>query len=161
LQTPRLSALFAESGVQVPRADASAQLRHAPPQAELQHTPSTQNPDAQSDAWVQTPPLVFLPQLPLLMQAMPGAQSEFVVHFVLQAPPLHAKGMHSSTPWGLQVPWPSQVPGVLRRVPAHDGSTHTVSGAYFAHAPKPSQAPVCPHFVAPLSLQICRGSGTP
>jgi hypothetical protein len=61
----------------------------------------------------------------------------------------------------LQVPWPSQVPGVLRRVPAHDGSTHTVSGAYFAQAPKPSHAPVWPHFAAPLSTQTLRGSGTP
>jgi hypothetical protein len=61
----------------------------------------------------------------------------------------------------LHVPCPSHVPAVLSRVPAHDGSTHTVSGPYFAQAPKPSQAPVWPHFVAPLSLQTWRGSGTP
>ena len=50
---------------------------------------------------------------------------------------------------------------MLSRVPAHDGSTHTVSRAYFAQAPKPSHAPVSPHFAAPLSLQSPRGSGTP
>jgi hypothetical protein len=33
LQTLRLSTVFAAMGVQVPRADASAQLRQAPPQA--------------------------------------------------------------------------------------------------------------------------------
>jgi hypothetical protein len=61
----------------------------------------------------------------------------------------------------LHVPTPSQVPAVLSRVPAQDGSTQTVSGPYFAQAPKPSQAPVSPHFVGPLSWHIWRGSGTP
>jgi hypothetical protein len=92
---------------------------------------------------------------------MPGAQSAFVVHVVLHAPEAQAKGRQSWTPGDLHVPWPSHVPGVLRRVPAHDGSTHTVSGAYFEHVPKPSHAPVSPHFAAPLSLQTLRGSGTP
>jgi hypothetical protein len=65
-----------------------------------------------------------------------------VLHFVLHAPAAHAKGGQSMTPGALQVPWPSHVPAVLRRVPAHDGGTHTVSGPYFAHAPNPSHAPV-------------------
>jgi hypothetical protein len=160
LQTLRVSTAFPASGVQVPRAEASAQLRHAPPQASLQHTPSTQKPDAQSGAAVHAPPFVRLPQL-WLTQAIPGAQSAFVLHVVLHAPMTQAKGGQSCTPGGLQVPCPSHVPAVARRVPAHDGSTHTVSGAYFAQAPKPSQAPVCPHFAGPLSLQTWRGSGTP
>jgi hypothetical protein len=84
-----------------------------------------------------------------------------LLHFVLQAPAAQAKGGQSITPGALHVPCPSHVPAVLRRVPAHDGGTHTVSTPYFAHAPKPSQAPVWPHFAAPLSLQIWRGSGTP
>jgi hypothetical protein len=54
----------------------------------------------------------------------------------------------------LQFPWPSHVPAVLRRVPAHEGSEHTVSGAYFAQAPNPSHAPVSPQLVWPPSLQI-------
>jgi hypothetical protein len=58
LQMLRLSTVFAAMGVQVPGADASAQLRHAPPQASLQHTPSVQKPDAQSAAFVHLPPIV-------------------------------------------------------------------------------------------------------
>jgi hypothetical protein len=84
-----------------------------------------------------------------------------VVQVVLHAPAAQAKGGQSRTPGGLHVPCPSHVPGVFSRVPAHDGGTHTVSGPYFAHAPNPSQAPVWPHFAAPLSLQTLRGSGTP
>jgi len=45
--------------------------------------------------------------------------------------------------------------------PVHAGGTHTVSAAYFAHAPKPSQVPVSPHEAAPPSLQMARGSGLP
>jgi hypothetical protein len=63
LQTPRLSAVAAPSGVHVPRAEASAQLRHAPPQVSLQHTPSTQNVDAHSLPFVHADPLASLPQL--------------------------------------------------------------------------------------------------
>jgi hypothetical protein len=63
LQTPRLSALPVASGVQVPRADDSAQLRQAPPQVSLQHTPSTQNVDAQSPPLVHADPFASLPQL--------------------------------------------------------------------------------------------------
>jgi hypothetical protein len=63
LQTPRLSALPVASGVHVPRADDSAQLRHAPPHVSLQHTPSTQNVDAQSAPFVQADPFASLPQL--------------------------------------------------------------------------------------------------
>jgi hypothetical protein len=84
-----------------------------------------------------------------------------VLHVVLHAPAAQANGGQSRTPGGLHVPCPSHVPGVLSRVPAHDGGTHTVSGPYFAQAPNPSHAPVWPHFAAPLSLQILRGSGTP
>jgi hypothetical protein len=141
MQTLRLSTVFAGMGVHVPFVAVSAQLRHAPPQASLQHTPSTQNPDAQSVAIVHAPPIVRLPQLPF-WHAMPGAQSAFVLQIVLQAPDAQAYGGQSCTPGGLHVPCPSHVPGVLRRVPAHDGCTHTVSGPYFAHAPNPSHAPV-------------------
>jgi hypothetical protein len=89
VQTLRLSSVLAAMGVQVPLADASAQLRHAPPQASLQQTPSTQNPDAQSAAAVQLLPFVCLPQL-WFWQAMPGAQSAFALHVMLQAPAAHA-----------------------------------------------------------------------
>jgi hypothetical protein len=160
LQTLRLSTVFAGKGVHVPRADVSAQLRHAPPQASLQHTPSTQKPDAQSEACAQVVPFVCLPQL-WFTQATVGAQSAFVLHVWLQAPAAHAYGGQSWTPGALHAPCPSHVAAVLSRVPAHEGGTHTVSGPYLAQAPNPSHEPVSPHFVGPLSLQIMRGSGTP
>jgi len=87
--TLRLSAVFAASGVQVPRAEDSAQLLHAPAQASLQQTPSVQKPEAQSAAFVHAPPFVCVPQL-WFWQAMPGAQSAFVAHVVLQAPAAQA-----------------------------------------------------------------------
>jgi hypothetical protein len=64
-------------------------------------------------------------------------------------------------PGALQVPRPSHVPAVFKRSPVHDGTTHTVSAAYFAQEPKPSHAPVWPQLVAPASLQTPRGSGLP
>jgi len=64
-------------------------------------------------------------------------------------------------PGALQVPTPSHVPAVFNRSPVHDGTTHTVSAAYFAHEPKPSHAPVWPQLAAPASLQTPRGSGLP
>jgi hypothetical protein len=69
-----MSEAFAASGVHVPRVAASEQLRHAPPQASLQQTPSTQKPDPQSDAFVQTPPSCLGPQL-WLTHAIPAVQS--------------------------------------------------------------------------------------
>jgi len=92
---------------------------------------------------------------------MPAVQSASDVQEGLQAPDAQRKGVQSWRPGGLQVPRPSQVPGVFRRSPAQDGSTQTVSGAYFAQAPKPSHVPVSPHFAVPLSLQSLRGSGLP
>jgi hypothetical protein len=38
---------------------------------------------------------------------------------------------------------------------------HWVSGAYFAHPPRPSQAPVFPQLAGPSSLQMPRGSAAP
>jgi len=155
-----LSRLFDGKGVQVPRVDASAQLWQAPPQALLQQTPSTQKPEAQSAAFMQEPPCCMGPQL-WFTQAIPAVQSASVMHDGLQAPFAHRKGVQSWSPGGLQLPSPSQVPGVFKRSPAHEGKTHTVSAAYIAQAPKPSQVPVWPHFAAPLSLQMLRGSGLP
>jgi hypothetical protein len=128
LQTARRSEAFAGSGVHVPRVAGSAQLRHEPPQASLQQTPSTQKPDPQSDAFVQTPPICLGPQL-WLTHAMPAVQSMSVLHDGLQAADTQRYGVQSATPGGLHMPRPSHVPGVLRRSPAHDGSTHTVCGA--------------------------------
>jgi hypothetical protein len=84
IQTPRRSAALAGRGVHVPRVAESEQLRHAPPQVSLQHTPSTQKPDPQSEAFVQTPPSCMGPQL-WLTHAIPVVQSASVVQLGLQA----------------------------------------------------------------------------
>jgi hypothetical protein len=128
LQTPRTSEAFAGRGVHVPRVAGSEQLRHEPPQASLQQTPSTQKPDPQSDAFVQTPPGCLGPQL-WFTHAIPAVQSASVAHEGLQAAETQRYGVQSATPGALHVPRPSQVPGVFKRSPAHDGSTHTVCGA--------------------------------
>ena len=156
----RASEVPAGIDVHVPADPASAQLRHAPPQAWLQQTPSTQNPDAHSDACEQAPPFCFGPQL-FFTQAIPGAQSAFVLHFVLQAPCEHPKGEQSLRPGAWHMPIPSQVPAVFNRAPAQDGGTQTVSASYLLHPPNPSHVPVWPQLPAPLSLQTLRGSGTP
>jgi hypothetical protein len=51
-------------GMQVPRDEASAQLRQAPRQASPQQTPSTQKLLAQSPAAAQACPFDLGPQLP-------------------------------------------------------------------------------------------------
>jgi hypothetical protein len=56
---------------------------------------------------------------------------------------------------------PSQVPAVFRVSPLHDGATQTVSAAYSAQPPMPSQAPVCPHEAGPWSRQTLCGSALP
>jgi hypothetical protein len=156
----RTSAVPAGMGVHAPSEPASAQLLHAPPQAWSQQTPSTQKPDAHSVPSPQAPPGCFRPQLPLT-HAIPGAQSALVVQVVLHAPCAHANGAQSVTPGGWHMPAPSQTPAVLSRVPAHDGCTHSVSALYLLQPPNPSQVPVSPQLVEPLSLQTLRASGTP
>jgi hypothetical protein len=96
-----------------------------------------------------------------LTQAWPVAQSASVRQTLLQAPSTQLKGLQFWTPCGLQVPRPSQVPGVLRRVPVQLGGMHWVSAGYFAQPPNPSHVPFAPHEGAPMSLQIARGSGRP
>jgi hypothetical protein len=47
----------------------------------------------------------------------------------VHAPAVHKKGEQICTPCGRQVPRPSHVPGVLRRVPVQEGAMQIVSGA--------------------------------
>src|SRR5262245_8625016 len=63
VQTLRSSTAPAASNVHLPFVAVSEQLRHAPVQAVSQHTPSTQNPDLQSAATLQTPPFCFGPHV--------------------------------------------------------------------------------------------------
>jgi hypothetical protein len=159
-QTPRGSGLPAGIDVHLPGVDASEQLRHAPVHAPSQQTPSTQWVDRHSVPAEQGWPFCFGPQRPLT-HAWPASQSASLRQILLHAPSTHLNGLQFCTPCGRQVPRPSHVPGVLRRVPVHDGSRHWVSAAYFSQPPKPSQVPFVPHEGAPLSVQIARGSGTP
>jgi hypothetical protein len=54
-----------------------------------------------------------------------------------------------------------QVLAKRRRVPSQVGGVHSVSAGYWAQAPLPSQAPVCPQLVAPWSLHLPLGSALP
>jgi hypothetical protein len=53
------------------------------------------------------------------------------------------------------------VPAVFSLPPLHDGAVQTVSTAYLAHPPEPSQTPVGPQVEASDFTQIARGSATP
>jgi hypothetical protein len=83
------------------------------PHAEVeQHTPSTQKlPDRHSSLVPQAWPRRFLsPQRLVLGSQMLGeAQSASPTHAVLQATPLHAKGVQGSVAAGWHVPAPSHV----------------------------------------------------
>jgi hypothetical protein len=136
------------SGVQCPMLDASPQLRHAPPHASSQHTPSAQMFDRHSAPAPHGCPRFFLPHWPLT-HARPTSQSASLLHVCVQAPPAHRNGEQVSTPCGRQVPMPSHVPGVLRRVPVHEAAMQMVSGAYFVQPPNPSHVPVEPQLDVP------------
>jgi len=53
------------------------------------------------------------------------------------------------------------VAAVLRRVPLHDGAMQTVSAAYLAQPPSPSQAPVWPQVDLSVAAQTLWGSAIP
>jgi hypothetical protein len=53
------------------------------------------------------------------------------------------------------------VPAVFSLPPLQDGGVHTVSIAYLAHPPEPSQTPVSPQLEASDFTQIACGSATP
>ncbi len=53
------------------------------------------------------------------------------------------------------------MPAVFRRSPLQAGGVQTVSAAYLAHPPRPSQAPVCPHVDLSVAVQTLCGSATP
>jgi hypothetical protein len=129
-QTPRGSALPAGIDVHLPGDDASEQLRHAPVQTVSQQTPSTQWVERHSVPAEQAPPLGFGPHRPLT-HAWVESQSLSERQTLLHAPSAQLNGLQFWTPCGRHVPRPSQVPGVLRRVPVHDGAMHWVSAGYF------------------------------
>jgi hypothetical protein len=132
--TPFESTAPEASGVQCPIVDSSAQLRQAPAHGPSQHTPSTQVPELHSASAAQVTPRFFLPHWPFT-QAWPLSQSASVAHVVVQAAFVHRKGPQFCTPCARQAPRPSQVPGVLRRVPVQEGAMQTVSAAYFSQPP--------------------------
>jgi hypothetical protein len=126
LHVARGSAFPAPTIVHFPGDDASAQLRHAPVQALSQHTPSTHCPDLHSLALPQLCPICLGPQVPFT-QAMPTSQSASVWQLTVQAPDEHMKGVQFVSPGARQVPSPSHVAAVLRRLPEQTGATHWVS----------------------------------
>ena len=74
----------ADTGVQTPGAEGSAQLRQAPWQLSAQQTPSTQKLLRHSAVAEQGWPLVFLPQLPS-SQARPSTHSALLVQALMHA----------------------------------------------------------------------------
>lgn len=93
-----------------------------------------------------------------LTQTRPEAQSPFVVHEVLQAPPEQAKGAQFWPEAGIeQVPLPSQL-GVLRTVPWQMGEPHSVPEGWSWQAPAPLQNPVMPQLEAGWAVHSSSGS---
>lgn len=123
VQTPRGSTLPAATSVHLPGADASAQLRQPPAQAVSQHVPSTQWVELHSVPAEHGCPFCLGPHRPLT-QAWSISQSLSLRQTLLHDPSTHLKGLQFCTPGGWHVPTPSHVPGVLRRVPVHEGATH-------------------------------------
>jgi hypothetical protein len=132
--TPRGSLLPAAIDVHLPGVEAREQLRHAPVHAPSQHTPSTQWVERHSAPAEHGWPFCLGPHSPLT-QACPISQSASLLQTLLHAPSTHLNGLQFCTPCGRHVPSPSQVPGVLRRVPVHEGAMHWVSAAYFSQPP--------------------------
>ena len=132
----RAGILAGVAGVAVPRRDhravtgedVTAQLRQPPVQALSQQTPSTHWPDLHSLALLQVCPSCLGPQVPFT-QAIPVSQSVSFSQVPVQAAARQTKGEQFCRPGGRQVPSPSQVPGVLRRVPGAGGGHTSVSAA--------------------------------
>jgi hypothetical protein len=129
-------------------------------QAVVQQTPSAQIPLPHSLAAEHGCPGAFGPQLPFT-QVWPLMQSASLAQWLTQAVPLQRYGTQAWTPCARQAPRPSHVPAVFSRSPLHAGGVQTVSAAYLAHPPRPSQAPVWPQVDLSVALQTLCGSATP
>lgn len=160
MQTPRGSPAPSGTGAQVPSDVDSAQLRQLPVQAVAQQTPSAQKLLPHSLFAEQGCPSALGPQLPAT-QLWPATQSASLAQWLTQALLVQRYGSQFSIPCGRQVPRPSQVPAVFMRSPLHDGDTQTVSAAYLAQPPRPSQAPVWPQLDLSVAVQTLWGSTTP
>ena len=106
----------------------SPQVLQAPWQALSQQKPSTQKSDRHSSGFVQLAPIGFLPQEPAT-QVFGGTHCASDVQVVAQALPEHWKGPQSTWLGAWQVPWPSQVPGVLATLPLQVGGEQVVSAS--------------------------------
>jgi hypothetical protein len=133
--------------------------RQVPPHAVEQQTPSTQKPDAQSDAAAHAAPGGLGPQLPFT-HAAPPTQSALLAQSARQASPLalHMYAPHESAADAAHAPSPSQRAACVTVEPPQDGARQIVPAAYTAQVPVPSQKPVRPQLAAPSSGQSLRGS---
>jgi hypothetical protein len=86
------------------------------------------------------------------MQVLGGTHWASEVQVLAQVIPAHMNGAQSTWVGAWQVPWPSQVPGVLATLPAHDGGEQVVSASYTAHEPNPSHTPVGPQAERPCAM---------
>jgi hypothetical protein len=105
---------------------------HAPSHAPLQHTPSTQKPEAQSEACEQARPLPFGPlqvppvQLLLALQSLLSAHVASHALVPVQKLPPHSPAGSEAAASGAQVP---TLPATLQamQVPLQATSQHTPS----------------------------------
>jgi hypothetical protein len=160
---PFSTSVPAGRGAQPPTSPGRLQASHAPVHAPLQHTPSTQKPEAQSDAWAHASPLPFGPlqvppsQLlgalhwPLLEQVArhrPAPSQKLPPHSLAGSVPAVAGAHEPALPGTLQ---DSQGPaqGLLQQTPSvHAPDSHSAarkqaapSGRSATHAPKEQMLP--------------------
>jgi hypothetical protein len=92
---------------------------------------------------------------------LPAAHSAFETHIVKQAVPLQRKAPHDTVVAPVQVPLPSQTPGVVCIPAAHEAlAPHAVPEGQSSHAPV-WHLPSRPQVEATLEEQSARGSGRP
>lgn len=127
-----------------------------------QHTPSTQCPERHWAAVVQAPPTGRSAwHVPSLVRHQPAlTQSVFCAHAVAHEVDVpHRYGLQDEVLPAAQAPLPLHVSPVsvapVQVVP------HAVPLLQSAHAPAPSQAPVCPQVVAAAAAQSPSGSAPP
>ena len=113
-----------------PSLPAIAHERQVPSQAVAQQTPSTQKPDAQSDAAAQAAPGGLGPQLPFT-HAAPPTQSALLAQSARHASPacLHMYAPHESAAVDPHAPAPSQRAAWLTVEPEHDCARQIVPAA--------------------------------
>jgi hypothetical protein len=159
LQMPCGSAALS-TGEQVPNFPFRLQALQAPVHAVLQQTPCAQWPEPHSLSAEQSLPMGPGPH-ELLLHEFGATHWLSFVQAVAHLDPLHMLGAHvrelPATHWCE----PLHLEGSVYALFLQLSGPHSVPVAYFWHAPLPSQRPLVSQLLAPLSLQVLRGSALP